>query len=161
MRAAGRELAGIAPLFHALKSELDPAGVMNPGRLFPAPDAQSALSPDVSAAVYGVDASSRVATLPAHDPAEQRDAWLAAQGWRLRHPVAGPLASDLSRVAPDDCRVVGAWASLDGRRAAFLPVPRSSAGPDPRRVLPPASYEALTVPIVPLDSAPIRSGGSR
>ncbi len=159
MHAAARELAGIAPLFHALKSELDPAGVMNPGRIFPALDEKDPRPADVAAVVYGIDAVSRVATLPAQEAAADRDAWLAARGWRLRHPVAGPLVSDLSRVAPDDCRVVGAWATLDGRRTAFLPVPRSSAGPDPRRILPPSSYEALTVPVVPLGAAPVPQGG--
>ena len=159
MYAAARELAGIAPLFHALKSELDPAGVMNPGRLFPALDEKGPRAADVPAVVYGVDAVSRVATLPAQEAAADRDARLAAQGWRLRHPVAGPLVSDLSRVAPDDCRVVGAWATIDGRHAAFLPVPRSSAGPDPRRILPQSSYEALTVPVVPLGAAPVPQGG--
>ncbi len=159
MHAAARELAGIAPLFHALKSELDPAGLMNPGRLFPVLNEKSLRPVDVPAVVYGVDAVSRVATLPAQEAAADRDAWLAAQGWRLRHPVAGPLVSDLSRVAPDDCRVVGAWATIDGRRAAFLPVPRSSAGPDPRRILPQSSYEALTVPVVPLGAAPVPEGG--
>ena len=165
MHAAGRELAGMAPLFHALKSELDPTGVMNPGRLFPALDAGAAMPAAVAPVAYGIDANSRVATLPAQEPAADRDAWLAARGWRLRHPVAGPLVSDLSRVAPDDCRVVGAWATIAGRRAAFLPVPRSSAGPDPRRVLPPESYEALAVPVVPdlaassrTESAPDRHG---
>lgn len=142
--AAGRELAGVAPMFRALRAQLDPAGILNPGRMFPEQP-----SPDVPAPDYSVDPVSRVATLPAQEPAEDRDARLLAAGWRLRHPTPGPLAADLGRVAPDDTRVLGAWATVDGHRVALLPVPRSSAGPDPRRVLPPGSYEALTVPIAP------------
>ncbi len=143
--AAGRELAGVAPLFRALRAELDPAGILNPGRMFPEQPA-----PEVAPPVYGVDAVSRVATLPAHEPAGERDARLASAGWLLRHPTPGPLSADLGRVGPDDTRVVGAWANIEGQRIALLPVPRSSAGPDPRRVLPAERYEALTVPIVPI-----------
>lgn len=143
--AAGRELAGIAPMFRSLRAELDPAGILNPGRMFPEQPPV-----EVPPVVYDIDAVSRVATLPAHEPAAGRDARLAASGWRLRHPTPGALVDDLSRVAPDDTRVLGAWATVDGQRIALLPVPRSSAGPDVRRILPAGSYEALTVPIAPV-----------
>ena len=144
--AAARELAGIAPMFHAIRATLDPDGILNPGRLFPAIDP----GPEPSRPALDIDAVSRIATLPAQEPAAERDARLAALGWRLRHPVLGPLSSSLTRVAPDDTRVVGASAILEGRRVVLLPVPRSSAGPDARRVLPAAAYETLTVPIAPL-----------
>ena len=144
--AAARELAGIAPMFHAIRRDLDPDGILNPGRLFP--DIEP--GPEPVKPALDIDPVSRIATLPAQEPAVDRDARLAALGWRLRHPTPGPLALTLSRVAPDDTRVVGASAILDGRRVVLLPVPRSSAGPDARRVLPAAAYETLTVPIAPL-----------
>ncbi len=147
--AAARELAGIAPMFHALRSRIDPDGILNPGRIFPdVPPGPEPAAPDLV-----VDPISRIATLPAQEPGPQRDARLAAEGWRLRHPTPGALSADLSRVAPDDTRVIGASAVIDGRRLVLLPVPRSSAGPDPRRVLPPESYETLTVPIAPVGAA--------
>lgn len=146
--AAGRELAGVAPMFRALRAGIDPNGILNPGRMFP----EQAV-PEPAPPVYDIDPISRVATLPAQESAELRDARLAAAGWRLRHPTPGPLAHDLSRVAPDDTRVLGAWANVDGKRIGLLPVPRSSAGPDPRRVLPAGSYEALTVPVSPISGA--------
>ncbi len=147
--AAARELAGIAPRYHALKARLDPAGILNPGRLFPAVDAPEPLAPPV-----GIDEISRLATLPAQDPATERDAWLAARGWALRFPTPGPLAASLCGPRqPWETRVLGASARLDGRRAVFVPVPRSAAGPDPRGALPPEVYETLTVPVVPLGEA--------
>ncbi|MDP2312787.1 MAG: FAD-binding oxidoreductase [Pseudomonadota bacterium] len=144
MEAAARELAGIAPRFHALKARLDPKGVLNPGRLFPPVEV-----PEPAPPALGIDPISQVATLAAHEPAATRDAWLAGEGWELRFPAVGPLASTVSAPKqPWETRILGASALLDGRRAVFLPVPRSAAGPDPRASLPPDSYETLTVPIV-------------
>lgn len=146
MLAAARELAGIAPRYHALKAELDPAGVLNPGRLFPAVEVPEPPAPEV-----GIDAVSWLATLDAHQPPAERDAWLAGQGWELRHPAPDePLSRAVTRPREAwDTRVVGASAWLDGRRAVFLPVPRSAAGPDPRASLPEHAYETVTVPVVP------------
>lgn len=146
MAAAARELAGIAPRYRALKERLDPKGVLNPGRLFPDVDTAEPPAPEL-----GVDAVSRLATLDAHASAAERDAWLAAKGWALRHATPLPLAEALAAPKqPWEARVVGATAHLDGRRAAFVPVPRSAAGPDPRAVLPAAAYETVTVPVVAL-----------
>ncbi len=154
--AAARELAGIAPMFHALKARLDPAGILNPGRMFPGVgDAVAGAEPpggDPPAPELGIDPVSQCATLAAWEPASVRDARLAEAGWILRNPTARPLAESVSDPAPPwETPVVGASARLATGRAVFVPVPRSSAGPDPRRCLPAAAYETLTVPVVPID----------
>lgn len=145
--AAARELAGIAPRYRALKARLDPQGILAPDGLFPPVDAAEPSRPAVA-----VDPISRLATLGAHQPAEERDAWLREEGWALRFPSPRPLAETVAEPrAPWQVRVVGASAQLDGRRAVFVPVPRSAAGPDPRASLRPEEYETVTVPIVPID----------
>lgn len=145
--AAARELAGIAPMYRALKARLDPNGILNPGRLFPDVD-----TPEPARPTLGIDPISRIAVVDAQESAETRDRRLAEQGWALRFPTAGPLASSVTGPRqPWEARVLGASAILDGRRAVFVTVPRSAAGPDPRCSLPPAVYETLSVPIVPLD----------
>ncbi|MES2638642.1 MAG: FAD-binding oxidoreductase [Myxococcota bacterium] len=147
MAAAARELAGISPRFHALKARLDPAGILNPGRLFPVVEV-----PEPAAPPLGVDPISQIATLDAQQPAAARDAWLAAEGWELRFPSPASLAASVGAPRrPWESRVLGASARLDGRRAVFVAVPRSSAGPDPREALPPDTYETLTVPVVRRD----------
>lgn len=148
MEAAARELAGVAPVFARLKAELDPHGILNPGRLFPPVDV-----PEPAKPLLAVDPLSQVATLDAQAPAADRDAALARDGWRLRFPTPGPLAAHVAGpVAPWECRVLGASVFVEGRRVVLLPVPRSAAGPDPRRTFPPTAYETVTVPIVPLGS---------
>ncbi|MDP2309228.1 MAG: FAD-binding oxidoreductase [Pseudomonadota bacterium] len=152
MAAAARELAGIAPRFHALKARLDPAGILNPGRLFPLVDMPEPAAPPVE-----IDPVSRIATLDAQQPAAERDDWLAKAGWELRFPSTGSLAASVGAPRqPWESRVLGASARLDGRRAVFLAVPRSSAGPDPREALPAGAYETLTVPVVRRDEAVVR-----
>jgi alkyldihydroxyacetonephosphate synthase len=148
--AAARELAGVAPRYRALKARLDPAGVLNPGRLFPDIPAV----PEPPQPPTGIDAVSRLATLDAQEDAAPRDARLAAAGWALRFPCSTRLAEHLSGPRqPWETRVVGASARLDGQRVVFVPVPRSAAGPDPRAALPSDSYETVTVPVVPLADA--------
>ena len=144
--AAARELAGIAAQYAALKARLDPRGILNPGRLFPPVDVPEPAAPEVE-----IDPISRLATLDAQAGPQERDAWLAARGWALRYPAHGTLA-EAARAPrrPWESRVVGASARIDGRRAVFVAVPRSAAGPDPRAVLPAATYETVTVPVVPL-----------
>lgn len=149
MEAAGRELAGLRSSFLALKARLDPAGILNPGRMFPDPGAASPPEPD--APPLGVDAVSLVATLPAHEPAAARDAELARQGFRLLFPTDGPVVDALSGPRePHQARVLGVSAHLDGRRVVLPAVPRSAAGPDPRAALPREAYESVTVPVVPV-----------
>ena len=144
MHAASRELAGVAPTYDRLRRELDPAGILNPGRLFPPVEVEEAPPP-----AFDVDTVSMVATLPAQQPAAERDAWLAARGVSLRFPCSGPLSRAVQAARPAwESPVLGASAFLDGRRVAFVSTPRSSAGPDPRCSLPPESYESLTVPVV-------------
>lgn len=146
MAAAAREMAGIGPTFHRLKASLDPAGVLNPGRLFPPVPFEEPARPEI-----GVDRDSLVATLDAHAPAEARDAALAAQGVALRFPCEGPLAESIAGDRlPHEVRVLGASVRVDGHRVVLVAVPRSSAGPDPRAVFPPSAYETVTVPLVPL-----------
>jgi alkyldihydroxyacetonephosphate synthase len=145
---AARELAGLAPIFHRLKSVLDPRGVLNPGRMFPPGDRQGRPYPPL-----GIDEVAMVATLDAQEDAGSRDRFLAARGWRLRHPTAGPLAFSIGlERAPWDSRVLGVLADAEapGRppwRISLPPVPRSAAGPDLRAHLPPAWVKAVTVPV--------------
>ncbi len=146
MHAAARELAGISERFHELKAHLDPLGVLNPGRLFPPVDV-----PEPAALPAEVDSLSLVATLPAQQSAVERDRWLAERGWELRFPTSLSLAASVALPRePWETRVLGGSAQLGGRRAVFVAVPRSSAGPDPRASLPPETYEMLTVPVVRL-----------
>lgn len=145
MAAAARELVGVAPLYRALKQRLDPAGVLNPGRLFPDVEA-----PEPPAPERGIDPVSRMATLPAQEPAPARDAWLAERGWRLVHPCDGPLAGSVRRrVGPTESWIIGCSARTPGGRVVVRPVPRSAAGPDVRTVFPPEAYETVTVPVEP------------
>ncbi len=149
MAACAGELAGISEAFHALKRDLDPVGVLIPGRLFP-PVPESVA--DRAAPPAGVDELSQVATLPAQQPAAERDDALARQGWALRYPSALPLAQSLRGPRPPwDTRLLGASVlGAGGRRAVFVSVPRSGAGPDPRATFAPAAYETVTVPVVNL-----------
>jgi hypothetical protein len=136
-----------------LKESLDPAGILNPGRIFPPVPS----SPEPASPPLGVDPVSRLATLDAQAPAAVRDAALAQAGWALRFPCSTPLADSLGAPRqPWEARVVGASAHLDGRRAVFVPVPRSAAGPDPRGALPARAYETVTVPVVPLGEPSVR-----
>lgn len=165
MAAAGRELAGARPLYLVLKAKLDPTGILNPGRLFPEQEC-----PEPSAPPLGIDELSRVATLPAQGEPGLRDQHLAAAGWALRFPTTGRLVETLrGPVEPWESRVLGASLRLPAGRAVFLAVPRSAAGPDPRKGYPLGAYETLTVPIVPLNepsetvevaSAPKIGGGA-
>jgi alkyldihydroxyacetonephosphate synthase len=146
MQAAAQELAAIAPLYHALKARLDPAGIMNPGRLFPTAEG-AAFIPDEP----GLDSLSRIATLPAWQPPQERDAWLAKRGYRLKHPTSTPLAQSIRQPVPAwDCQVLGCTARIAGKAARLPTVPRSSAGPDLRVWLPSNDYISLSVPVEPL-----------
>lgn len=149
MEAAARELAGIGPKFDELRRDLDPTGVLNPGRMFPPVDV-----PEPPAPKLGIDEDSLVATLDAQVPAAERDAVLARQGYALRFPTSGALARAVAAPHPAwESPVLGASVRVDGRRVVLLTVPRSSAGPDPRRAFPPEAYETLTVPLVRLSEA--------
>ncbi len=146
MLAAARELAGLAPRFAELRDELDPTGILNPGRLFPPVE-----TPEPEAPVVGVDPRSLIATLPAQQPAGERDAWLAQRGYMLRFSTDGALAASAGQPrAPWESAVLGASLHLDGKRVVLVAVPRSSAGPDPRAAFPADCYETLTVPVLPL-----------
>ena len=147
MHAAARELAGVASKFRALVADLDPTGVMNPGRLFPAVDVPEPEALDVS-----VDRLSMIATLPAHAPPDERDAYLAAHGMMLRFPVDGPLAAGVAAPHPPwETPLLGASLRVDGKRVVLLDVPRSATGPDPRGAFPCHAYETVTVPLVSVD----------
>lgn len=154
MAACARELAGVSEAFHALKRELDPVGVLIPGRLFPAPTVPL---PEPPAPTLSVDDTSQVATLDAHESAVERDAALASRGWALRFPTDLPLAASLRGPRPPwDTRVLGASVLGEGgRRSVFVSVPRSGAGPDPRAAFAASAYETVTVPVVRLDEPSI------
>lgn len=146
MAAAARELAGVAPTFAALRRDLDPTGILNPGRIFP-----EVVVPEPPPPALGIDERSLVATLDAQQPASERDAWLAQRGFMLRFPTNGPLCRAVSVPQPPwESPVIGASVRSSGRRIVLLPVPRSAAGPDPRRAWPPEAYETVTVPVVPV-----------
>lgn len=144
--AAAREMSGVGPIFHALRAELDPAGILNPGRLFPPVPHEPPPRP-----ALGVDECSQVATLDAQQPASERDAWLAERGWALRFPTALPLARGFpARVEAWENPVLGCSVLTAHGRVLLAAVPRSAAGPDPRRTFPAEAYETLTVPVVRL-----------
>lgn len=146
MHAAARELAGVAPRFEALRRELDPTGILNPGRLFPPVEVPEPAAPSI-----GVDPRSAIATLPAHQEPDERDAWLARKGVMLRFPTRGTLAASVARPAAAwESPVLGVSAHVEGRRVVLVDVPRSAAGPDPRTTFAPEEYETITVPVVPL-----------
>lgn len=147
MLAAAREMAGVRPAFDALRRTLDPLGILNPGRIFP-----DVPLPDDPRPVLGVDTISAIATLDAQQSAAERDAWLASQGWALRNPTETNLADAVrTPSAPWETPTLGCSVmEASGRRTVLLPVPRSSAGPDPRRSYPASAYETLTVPVVRL-----------
>jgi len=147
MEACARELAGIAPAFQALRRDLDPLGVLIPGRLLPELDV-----PEPPAPPLGIDPVSQVATLDAQAEAHGRDRALAAEGWALRYPSDMPLARSLRGPRPPwDTRLLGASVRDEsGRRSVFVDVPRSGAGPDPRASFPSRAYETVTVPLVRL-----------
>ena len=145
-QAAGRELAGLAPLYQQIKKRLDPAGIMNPGRIFPAVPL-----PPVRVEAPSVDPISLVAHLSPVQPAAERDRWLADQGLALRFPAAGPLREHIAGPqAPWETRIVGCVAQLPHGRFRIKAVPRSAAGPDLRALLPASAYEQLVVPLVRL-----------
>ena len=144
MHAAGKELAGIAPRFRALRHELDPTGVLNPGRLFPPVEVPEPPAPKIA-----VDLRSMTATLPAQQGQAERDAWLSKYGVMLRFPTSGPIANALCAPhSPWETLVLGASLRIDGKRVLLIDVPRSSAGPDPRGWFPPSAYETVTVPVL-------------
>lgn len=149
MAAAARELAAIAPQFHAFKRRLDPAGILNPGRMFAGPAPSHAEEGPVLP--VGIDPVSRVATLDAQASAVQRDVALAAAGWRLRFPTSLPLAATLAEpVAPWERRVLGVTVRSNDGIVCLPAVPRSAAGPDPRAWYPADAYVEVTVPVLPL-----------
>ncbi len=143
--AAARELGAAGPMFRELKRTLDPHNVLNPGRMLPELPFAEPEAPSV-----GIDRTSRVATLPAWQPAAERDLYLADAGFCLRFPTTEPLAAGLGAPRESwDVRVLGMSARSPFGRVVALPVPRSSAGPDLREALPAEQLETLTVPIVP------------
>lgn len=147
--AAARELAAIAPRYHALKKRLDPANILNPGRIFPIVSVS-----DAAPAVFGIDPISQVATLDPREDAHSRDQRLQAAGWALRFPTDQPLLTTLSEaVEPWETRLLGATLQMEEGRRELRAVPRSAAGPDLRGRLPLECYEAVVVPLVPLHGA--------
>lgn len=142
--AAARELACLRAPFLARKAELDPAGILNPGRLFAEVQVEEA-----EPAVTEVDAFSLTASLPAQAPAAERDAWLAERGWALRLPVPGPLSAHVRDPRPAwETRMLGATVRSGGRRHRIPDTPRSAAGPDARVLLPAEAYEHVTVGVI-------------
>jgi alkyldihydroxyacetonephosphate synthase len=147
--AAARELAAALPTLRAHAARLDPRGVLAAP---PLPDATPSTVDAPGDPV--LDVVSRIATLPAGQPAEERDAWLAASGWRLLHGCAGPLATHHPRkVEPPASAILGGVVRTPHGLARIVDAPRSGAGPDPRAGLPADAWVSMTVPVTPLAGA--------
>jgi alkyldihydroxyacetonephosphate synthase len=143
-RAAAVEMAAFATDYRRLSASLDPARVLNPGRLFPEVTVADAVEP----AGPSIDAVSRTATLRGDQPGPERDAWLAGQGWALVYPTSGPVTDAIRGPrAPNASRILGGTVRVAGGVRAMPVAPRSSAGPDLRGDLPREAYLWVVVPV--------------
>ena len=161
-RAATREWGAAARVYQELRTAWDPAGILNPGRLY-APDSSTAMGPAPPPGpgpVYAVDAASLLAEVdPAAAPAALSAA-LAARGYTLRVPPDRPAAAWLQAlrrgaVPHPFTPLFGVQVRFPGGAAARLgPAPRSAAGPDLRwAALRRGRAEMVQLPVAPLGGA--------
>jgi len=159
--AATRELGNALRVYHERKRALDPAGVMNPGRLFGAPPAGQRGPPPPSSAgpLFRLQAHDLLAEVDPQASVTDLEQSLASQGYALRVRPDRPLADWLRawRVEAFDRHEVpffGLQARFpDGRSTRLGVAPRSAAGPDLRwGLLRDARAELVEVPVVPLDA---------
>lgn len=155
--AAAREAGAAVRLWHGLRSRVDPAGILNPGRLHPTlapapvpaepeeappdPVVAPAAVPEDAGPVLGVDRRSLVARVRADAPVAAIEQALAVHGVALAtrpdRPLGAWLAALRVGVLPFwQTPLLGIQARLpDGARAVLPGVPRSAAGPDLRQAL--------------------------
>lgn len=179
--AAAREAGAAVRVWRELKSRLDPAGVMNPGRLFPddVPEEPGPLAPQ-GGPIYAIDAQALLADVDPLASAEAIDAALAPSGLRLLIPPDRPPGAWLAALQRG---ALAAWETplfdvqarfSDGVSVRLGRAPRSAAGPDLRwSLLRRANVEivqlplarigaaALSVPGVPASELRAPVGGSR
>jgi alkyldihydroxyacetonephosphate synthase len=156
-RAAAIEAGAAVRVWRDLKAQLDPAGRMNPGRLFPEdqPEAPGPPPPDPRLGpVFAVDETSLLAEVDPNVPPSQVEAALQARGLALRirpDRALGPwlIAQRREALDPWECPVFAVQARFeDGTSARIGPAPRSAAGPDLRRaLLRRARAELVQVPV--------------
>ncbi len=155
--AASREAGAAVRVWQEIRARLDPAGIMNPGRLFtdPRPDLPGPPAPQ-GGPVYALDEQSLLADLdPYAEPAELTAA-LAARGYAPRIRPDRPLAAWLAAL---ERGALEAWEIPcfdlqarfeDGVSVRLGRAPRSAAGPDLRwSLLRRARLELVQVPIRP------------
>lgn len=140
--AAAQEAGSAIRVWSAIKHEIDPDGLMNPGRPFPE-DAPTEPSADISAPsnpgpVYSVNLTSRLARVDAMASPTAIQEALQQQGLTLRILPDRPFhhwLPQLERGALEawQCPVFGVQARFaDGTAARIGIAPRSAAGPDLR-----------------------------
>lgn len=161
-RAAAIEAGAAVRVWREVKGRLDPAGRMNPGRLFPEDlsEAPGPPPPDPRLGpVFVVDETSLLAEVDPNVPPSKVEAALRTRGLALRirpDRALGPWLVAQRREALDswECPVFAVQARFeDGASARIGPAPRSAAGPDLRRgLLRRAQPEMVQVPVRRLDA---------
>ena len=157
--AAAREAGAAVRIWRELREELDPQGLMNPGRLFVRGDERAPGPPRPEGGpVYSLDPVSRLAEVDPSASPEALQAALARLGHRLRFPPDRPLldwllALERGVLAPHDSALFAVQARFDdGVSVRLGPSPRSAAGPDLRwSLLRRATAELLELPVLPVD----------
>lgn len=166
-RAAAREAGAAARVWREIKGRLDPAGLLNPGRLFPedVPE-EPGPPPPTGGPVYAVDERSLLADV---DPAASPDALeqaLAARGLALRVRPDRPFGAWLAALERGALEV---WETplfdvqarfADGVSVRLGRAPRSAAGPDLRwGLLRRARVELVQVPLRSLQTPALQVEG--
>lgn len=157
---AAREAGPAIQLFRALQHEVDPEGLLNPGRMHP-PSVDPTIEesgeavPETAGAVLSLDRESGVARVRADAAPGEVDRALQVQEARLVHRLDRPAGAWLAALRVGavpfwNTAVMGVQAVLDDGRRVVLPgVPRSAAGPDLRRTLcAHATPEWVELPVV-------------
>lgn len=165
--AAAREAGAAVRVWQEIRDRLDPAGLMNPGRLFtdPQPDAPGPPPPE-GGPIYALDELSLLADVDPHADPEIIEAALAGSGYALRLRPDRPLARWLVALERE---ALSAWETpvfdvqarfADGVSVRLGRAPRSAAGPDLRwSLLRRAQAEIVQVPIRPRAAPELRVEG--
>jgi alkyldihydroxyacetonephosphate synthase len=155
-KAAARELGNALRVYHRRKAELDPGGIMNPGRLFDAlpPPTQGPPCPTAGGPIFALHERDLLAEVDPSARPEDIQAALVQRGHSLRILPDRPLTDWLRayRVEAFERHEVpffGIQARFEDGRSARLGVsPRSAAGPDLRwGLLRDARAELVEVPV--------------
>lgn len=154
--AAAKEAGAALRVWSEVKRALDPTGIMNPGRPYPAEPVsdEPGPSPPVGGPVYALSAEDRMADVDPDAPVEAIEAALSAAGFALRFRPDRPLGAWLralrrSSLNPWEAPLFGLQARFpDGASVRLGPAPRSAAGPDLRpALLRRAKVELVQVPL--------------